>query len=94
MLARQTRKGEGREGVVCVVLGRGASDEKVEQWLRAGAPVEGYVGFAIGRSIWWDALKGFLDDSIERDDAAQRIAEKYLRFVEVYQEAESAVKTG
>jgi myo-inositol catabolism protein IolC len=94
MLAQQTRKGEGREGVVCVVLGRGASDEKVEQWLRAGAPVEGYVGFAIGRSIWWDALKGFLDGSLERDDAAQRIAEKYLRFVEIYQEAESAVRAG
>jgi myo-inositol catabolism protein IolC len=94
MLAQQTRKGQGREGVVCVVLGRGASDEKVEQWLRAGAPVEGYVGFAIGRSIWWDALKGFLDGSLEREDAAQRIAEKYLRFVEVYQEAESAVRAG
>jgi 5-dehydro-2-deoxygluconokinase len=91
MLAQQSRKGEGREGVVCVVLGRGASDEKVEQWLRAGAPVEGYVGFAIGRSIWWDALKGFLEEGLDREDAAQRIADKYLRFVKVYQEAESAV---
>jgi 5-dehydro-2-deoxygluconokinase len=91
MLAKQTRTGPGREKVVCVVLGRGASDEKVEQWLRAGAPVEGYVGFAIGRSIWWDALKGFLDGSIERGDAAEQIATKYLRFVEVYQEAEAAV---
>src|SRR3954447_21492131 len=62
MLAKQTRAGEGRENVVCVVLGRGASDDKVDQWLRAGAPVEGYIGFAIGRSIWWDALKGFLDE--------------------------------
>jgi 5-dehydro-2-deoxygluconokinase len=94
MLAQQTRRGEGREGVVCVVLGRGASDEKVEQWLRAGAPVEGYVGFAIGRSIWWDALKGSLDGSIERGDAAQQIAGKYLHFVEVYQQAESAVRAG
>jgi 5-dehydro-2-deoxygluconokinase len=91
MLAKQTRKGEGRENVVCVVLGRGASDEKVDQWLRAGAPVEGYIGFAIGRSIWWDALKGFLDGSIEREDAAQQIADNYLRFVQVYQDAESAV---
>jgi 5-dehydro-2-deoxygluconokinase len=91
MLAQQTRKGEGRDGVVCVVLGRGASDDKVEEWLRAGAPVEGYVGFAIGRSIWWDALKGFLEEGVERGDAARRIAEKYLRFVKVYQEAESAV---
>src|SRR5919198_4039797 len=40
MLAQQTRRGEGREGVVCVLLGRGASDEKVDQWLRVAAPVE------------------------------------------------------
>jgi 5-dehydro-2-deoxygluconokinase len=94
MLAEQSRKGEGREGVVCVVLGRGASDDKVDQWLRAGAPVEGYVGFAIGRSIWWDALKSFLDDSMSREDAAQQIADKYLRFVQVYQDAEAAVSAG
>jgi myo-inositol catabolism protein IolC len=91
MLVQQSRKGEGREGVVCVVLGRGASDDKVDQWLRAGAPVEGYVGFAIGRSIWWDALKAFLSGDVSREDAAQQIADKYLRFVKVYQEAESAV---
>jgi myo-inositol catabolism protein IolC len=91
MLAKQTRTGEGRENVVCVVLGRGASDEKVDQWLRAGAPVEGYIGFAIGRSIWWDALKGFLDESIKRGDAAQQIADNYLRFVTVYQDTEATV---
>ena len=50
MLAEQSRAG-GRDGVVCVVLGRGASIEKVEQWLREAAPVEGFIGFAIGRSI-------------------------------------------
>ncbi len=91
MLARQTRKGEGREGVVCVLLGRGASDEKVDAWLRAAAPVDGFVGFAIGRSIWWDALKGFLDGSLERDAAAQKMADNYLRFIEVYEGATQAV---
>ena len=65
MLAQQTRTGEGREGVVCVLLGRGASDDKVDHWLRQAAPVEGFVGFAIGRSIWWDALKGFLDGDLD-----------------------------
>jgi myo-inositol catabolism protein IolC len=88
MLAQQTRTGPGRENVVCVLLGRGASDEKVDQWLRVAAPVEGFVGFAIGRSIWWDALKGFLDGSLERGDAAQQVADKYLRFIRVYEEAE------
>jgi myo-inositol catabolism protein IolC len=79
---------EGREGVVCVVLGRGANDEKVEHWLRQGAPVEGYVGFAIGRTIWWDALKGFLDDRLDRGAATDQIADKYLRFVSIYKESE------
>jgi 5-dehydro-2-deoxygluconokinase len=88
MLAQQTRSGEGRENVVCVLLGRGASDDKVDHWLRVAAPVDGFVGFAIGRSIWWDALKGFLDGSIEREDAAKRIAENYLRFISVYEDAE------
>jgi myo-inositol catabolism protein IolC len=91
MLAKQTREGPGREGVVCVLLGRGASDDKVDHWLREAAPVEGFVGFAIGRSIWWDALKGYLDDSLERDAAASQIAENYLRFIRVYEEQETAV---
>jgi myo-inositol catabolism protein IolC len=86
LIARTARQG-GRDGVVCVVLGRGANDEKVDHWLRQGAPVEGYAGFAIGRTIWWDALKGFLDGNIEREDAAQQIADNYLRFVQVYDEA-------
>src|SRR3954469_6499609 len=83
MLAQQTRKGEGREGVVCVLLGRGASNDKVDHWLRQAAPVDGFVGFAIGRSIWWDALKGFLDGSTPREAAAQQIADNYLRFIRV-----------
>jgi myo-inositol catabolism protein IolC len=78
---------DGRDGVICVVLGRGANDDKVDHWLRQGAPVEGYAGFAIGRTIWWDALKGFLENDLERDEAANQIAEKYLRFVQVYREA-------
>jgi myo-inositol catabolism protein IolC len=85
-IARTARR-DGRDGVICVVLGRGADDDKVDEWLRAGAPVAGYAGFAIGRSIWWDALKAFLDGSLERDAAAQQIADNYLRFVKVYADA-------
>ncbi|MDO8185944.1 DUF2090 domain-containing protein [Conexibacter sp. JD483] len=88
MLAQQTRKGEGREGVVCVLLGRGASDAKVDQWLREAAPVKGFVGFAIGRSIWWDSLRGYLARTVSREDAASKIADNYLRFIEVYQAQE------
>ena len=68
--------------MTCVLLGRGASTEKVEQWLEAAATVDGFIGFAIGRSIWWDALKAFLADELDRDAAATQIAENYLHFVQ------------
>ena len=78
---------DGRDNVACVVLGRGADDAAVDAWLKAGAGVPGYRGFAIGRSIWWDALKEFLDGQIEREEAASRISANYRRFIEVYRSA-------
>jgi myo-inositol catabolism protein IolC len=92
MLVAQARAG-GRDGVVCVVLGRGADDAKVDHWLTQAAPVDGFVGFAIGRSIWWDPLKAYVDGKIERSAGARTIAENYLRFVHVYERAERAAAT-
>jgi myo-inositol catabolism protein IolC len=85
-IAELVRSG-GRDGVACIVLGRGADDNAVDHWLRQGAGVPGYVGFAIGRTIWWDALKGYLDKSLSREDATAQIASKYRRFIEVYESA-------
>ena len=88
MLVAQARTG-GRDGVVCVVLGRGADDAKVDQWLQAAAPVDGFIGFAIGRSIWWEPLKAYVDGKIDRAAGARKIAENYLRFVAVYERAKT-----
>ena len=93
MLAETTRR-DGRDGVVCVLLGRGASTEKVDHWLGQAAPADGFVGFAIGRPIWWDALKGFLEGDLEREAASDRIADNYLRFIKVYEEAEQGSRVG
>jgi myo-inositol catabolism protein IolC len=79
-----TTRRDGRDGVACVVLGRGADDARVDHWLRMGSGVPGYIGFAIGRSIWWDPLKAFVDGNLERDDAAKQIAANYRRFIDVY----------
>jgi myo-inositol catabolism protein IolC len=86
-VALQTRAG-GRDGVACVLLGRGADDAKVDHWLYQAAPTPGFVGFAIGRSIWNDALTGYLDGSLDREKATASIAEKYHHFVETYQRGE------
>ncbi len=92
MLAEQTRKGDGRENVKSVLLGRGASDDKVDHWLQQAAGVDGFIGFAIGRSIWWDPLKAFLGGDLERSAAADQIADNYLRFIKVYDDAERGAK--
>ena len=83
-VAQAIRTGD-REDVIAVVLGRGASDEKVNEWLKAGSSVEGYKGFAIGRSIFWDALKGFHEGKKSREEAVEEIAQSYLGFLSVYQ---------
>jgi len=78
-------RSDGRSGVVCVVLGRGANDAAVDHWLRQGAGVPGYVGFAIGRTIWWDALEGYLSGDLSREDASAQISTNYRRFIATYQ---------
>jgi len=90
MVVAQARSA-GREQVACVVLGRGADEAKVDHWLTQAAPVDGFSGFAIGRSIWWDPLKAYVDGKIERAAGARRIAENYLRFVAVYERAKAPV---
>ncbi|HEY3829105.1 MAG TPA: DUF2090 domain-containing protein [Solirubrobacteraceae bacterium] len=93
MLVDQARSG-GRDGVVCVVLGRGADDAKVDHWLAQAAPVDGFVGFAIGRSIWWDPLKAYVEGKIERIVGARQIAANYQRFIDVYERAADKTTAG
>jgi myo-inositol catabolism protein IolC len=80
----QTVRRWGRDKVACVVLGRGADENAVTHWLRQGAGVPGYIGFAIGRTIWWDALKTYLADEADRAAAAKTISENYRRMIDVY----------
>ena len=90
-----TVRRDGRDSVACLVLGRGASVERVDGWLRAGAGVDGYVGFAIGRSIFADALRDFAADPAGHDPqrAIDEISARYRRFITVYEKAERAAVT-
>jgi myo-inositol catabolism protein IolC len=85
----QLGRREGRDRVSCVVLGRGASDEKVDEWLRAAAGLEGYIGFAIGRSIFADAVKAYASDpdGFDREASVSKISANYRRFIAVYEGA-------
>jgi len=74
-------------GAPCVVLGRGADAAAVERWLRAGAGVPGFAGFAIGRSIWWDPVRAYMDGGTDRAAAVSAIGDRYGHFVDVYRDA-------
>jgi myo-inositol catabolism protein IolC len=75
----------GRETVGCIVLGRGEDNEKVREWLITAASVEGFIGFAVGRTDFWDPLVAWRDKKISRQDAVKQIAGHYSKFVDDFE---------
>ena len=78
---------DGRESVGCIVLGRGEDDEKVREWLATAARVPGFIGFAVGRTTFWDPLVDYRAQKIKRDTAVARIAASYREWVNVFENA-------
>ena len=67
-----------------IVLGRDAPAERLDHWLEVASQVSAFVGFAIGRSIWEDAVRDFeASDHGEAAASAARsqVAERYLGFI-------------
>ena len=69
------------------MLGAGADEATVAHWLRQAAAVDGFVGFAIGRTIFWDALTAWLAGEIDRETAVERIADNYRSSIELFESA-------
>lgn len=82
-VAAAARRG-GRDRVDCVLLGSGAAVDRVNRWLRVAAQVDGFVGFAIGRSIWQRFIERYLVGEIDRGAAVAGIAAVYSRFIDVF----------
>jgi myo-inositol catabolism protein IolC len=75
----------GRDEVGCIVLGRAADDAKVTQWLETAASVPGFIGFAVGRSTFWDALAAYVAGDATREQTAHAIAARYRNWTEVFE---------
>ncbi|MDR0471370.1 MAG: DUF2090 domain-containing protein [Nitrososphaerota archaeon] len=74
----------GRKAGV-ITLGRGESKEKVQEWLKVGASIPGIIGFAVGRTIFWDPLVEFRANKLDRSQAIEKIAQNYIEFVDLWQ---------
>jgi myo-inositol catabolism protein IolC len=74
----------------CLVLGRGADSSAVRRWLTTAARVPGFSGFAVGRTVWWDALRAFVGGGA-RAEAVAAIADAYLDLGAAYRAAQQDV---
>ncbi len=75
----------GRDKVGCIILGRGEDDRKVHEWLTAAAAVPGFIGFAVGRTSFWEPLVAWRAKQITREDAVRKIESRYREFVDTFE---------
>ena len=77
----------GRDKVGCIVLGRGEDDKKVREWLTTAATVPGFIGFAVGRTDFWEPLVGWREKRTTREAAVGEVARRYREFVDIFEKA-------
>jgi len=88
-MVASVRRG-GRDTVGCILLGRGEDDKKVREWLTIAAGVPGFIGFAVGRTSFWDPLVQYRAKKTSREDAVREIARRYREFVDTFERAHAA----
>jgi myo-inositol catabolism protein IolC len=77
----------GRNRVGCIVLGRGEDDRKVRDWLKTAATVPGFVGFAVGRTVFWDPLVAWRAGTATREQTVAKIALRYCELADLFEKA-------
>ena len=83
IIVNQAQSGGRKAGVI--TLGRGESKEMVQKWLAVGARIPGIIGFAVGRTIFWQPLVEYKAGTISRDEAVEKIALNYADFAKLWQ---------
>jgi myo-inositol catabolism protein IolC len=85
-LVETARRG-GRDDVGCIVLGHGANENNVAGWLETAASVPGFIGFAVGRTTFWDAVADYESNKASRQEAVARVAHRYAQWATIFQRA-------
>ena len=75
----------GRNKVSCIILGRGADDTKVDEWLEIASSVPGFVGFAVGRTTFWEPVVDWRAGKLTREAAVAEVARRYQEFVGIFE---------
>ncbi len=83
----ETARRGGRRDVGCIVLGRGADEKKVMGWLETAASVPGFIGFAVGRTTFWESVADYQARKATRQEAASRIAQRFRGWAAIFERA-------
>ena len=81
---------DGRDNVGCIILGRGEDEKQVCKWLTTAAGVKGFIGFAVGRTTFWDPLMDWRAKRTTREGAVSEIARRYQRWVDFFEKARAS----
>ena len=84
---------DGRDSVGCMVLADAASDARMHAWLGTAAGVEGFIGFAVGRTVFWDAVAGHRARTLSRAAAVAQIAMRLREWIDTFERARSASRS-
>jgi myo-inositol catabolism protein IolC len=82
----------GRDKVGCIILGRGEDDAKVREWLALAASMPGFIGFAVGRTSFWEPLMNWRAKRATRDEAVGEIARRYQEWVTIFEQQSAPVR--
>ncbi|HJR53057.1 MAG TPA: DUF2090 domain-containing protein [Gemmatimonadota bacterium] len=88
-----TARRGGRHEVGCIVLGRGVDEKKVTDWLEVAASVPGFIGFAVGRTTFWEPVADYVAKRTTRQETVSRIAERYRGWVEIFEARATSIHT-
>jgi myo-inositol catabolism protein IolC len=89
----ETARRDGRDDVGCIVLGRGADEKQIVSWLETAASVPGLIGFAVGRTTFWDAVAEYAAHTMTRHEASARVAQRYSKWAGIFEQSPASLPT-
>ena len=62
----------------------------MRDWLATAATVPAFIGFAVGRTTFWEPLMAWKEQKVSRQSAVATIAQRYRGWVDIFHEARTS----
>ncbi len=72
-------------GCAQIILGKGADAATIDRWFDAAASCPSAIGFAVGRSIFWEPGTSYLRGTLDGDAAIEAMCDSYISLVDAWE---------